>query len=425
MNPWGLGRTFGGEAESRFVTMRPGRVPGARRRAPRRRRLPQPPAPTARSAPSGRTLRSRRAPTSSSGTSRTGSSPSTSASTTPTRWSCRCDVCRERFGRDFPAQLDDEVLAFREASLVDFLGELTAHVRCARRTQHDLPAPARSRARTACATGTPSPRFRASTSSRPIRTGRASTSRPARSSQRSRSSSSRRRRRHGVVSELWVPAFRLRLTTSPTSRMRWSAARARVSSGVWVWGYEACAHMSHLATPDSLEVWERACELLADAGCGRGSPRPRARPLADLDLRSSRRARLADERARTRPSRGASRRRVTRSPRRSTRSSSGCRAADAWSTSARGRPGASRRSTQPSASPTFSMPADARRRARRRRGPRPRRSSRRPPRTTPTPARASSSGWRPVRTTSSSGSARAAGRRTCSEPFGPRATPAR
>src|SRR5215218_9310760 len=45
------------------------------------------------------------------------------------RWGCRCDVCRERFGAELPTELSDEMLAFRETSLVGFLAELVAHVR--------------------------------------------------------------------------------------------------------------------------------------------------------------------------------------------------------------------------------------------------------------------------------------------------------
>ena len=43
-------------------------------------------------------------------------------------WACACDHCRERFraayGRGLPAEMDEEVRAFREASLIDFLAEM-------------------------------------------------------------------------------------------------------------------------------------------------------------------------------------------------------------------------------------------------------------------------------------------------------------
>src|SRR5262249_21779440 len=46
----------------------------------------------------------------------------------PERWTCRCDRCAERFGRPIPAELTPEVRRFREKSVVDFLRELVGHV---------------------------------------------------------------------------------------------------------------------------------------------------------------------------------------------------------------------------------------------------------------------------------------------------------
>src|SRR5206468_2054849 len=40
------------------------------------------------------------------------------------------------------------------------------------------------------------------------------------------------------------------------------AARAAGIDDLWTWGYEACAHMTHLATPDSPLVWEAATRAL-------------------------------------------------------------------------------------------------------------------------------------------------------------------
>jgi len=44
------------------------------------------------------------------------------------RWSCVCEHCAERFGEPMPRELTPEVQAFREASVVDFLREVLAHV---------------------------------------------------------------------------------------------------------------------------------------------------------------------------------------------------------------------------------------------------------------------------------------------------------
>jgi N-acetylmuramic acid 6-phosphate etherase len=283
MNPWGLGRTFGGEAESRFVTMNPGacqvlddgrRVAAACLNHPRYRSFCADWADAAVEA--GADLVFWDEPH--------WVVPEHVGIDDATRWSCRCDVCRERFGRDFPAELDDEVLAFREASLVDFLGELTAHVRSrgGRNTICLLPAVegahgVRDWDAVASLPGVDvfatDPYWKSfDEEARPFvrRFAKLLVETAA---------------RHGVVSELWVPAFRLGAADLADLEDAVSAARAAGVDRLWVWGYEACAHMSHLATPDSLEVWERVCELLA-------TPTPRITEAAradhaDLDLRSS------------------------------------------------------------------------------------------------------------------------------------------
>lgn len=49
------------------------------------------------------------------------------------KWSCRCERCKakfkSRFGYDMPEQLTDDVKEFREDSLIDFLKEMTADVK--------------------------------------------------------------------------------------------------------------------------------------------------------------------------------------------------------------------------------------------------------------------------------------------------------
>jgi hypothetical protein len=60
----------------------------------------------------------------------------------PARWTCRCDRCAERFGGPVPAELTPEVTRFRQESVVGFLRELVGHVVSRGGRQHDLP-PAR------------------------------------------------------------------------------------------------------------------------------------------------------------------------------------------------------------------------------------------------------------------------------------------
>ena len=78
-----------------------------------------------------------------------------------------------------------------------------------------------------------------------------------------------------------------RARTSPTSKLRSPRRARKASHDIWTWGYEACGHMTSLATPDAPLVWDAVSAAL--------TARPQtatteaARPdLADLDLRSTR-----------------------------------------------------------------------------------------------------------------------------------------
>ena len=294
MNPWGLGRTFGGEAESRFVTMNPDacqvlddgrRVAAACLNHPRYRAFCAEWADAALEA--GADLVFWDEPH--------WVVPEHVGVDDPTRWSCTV----RRLSRALRPRLPGGPRrrgARLPRGVARRLPRRAHRARaCARRPQHGLPAPrGRGRARRA-RLGRRRRRFRASTSSRPIPTGRASTRRPARSFAASRSSSSRRRPATVSPRSSGCPRSASRAADIPDLEDAVSAARAAGVERVWVWGYEACAHMSHLATPDSLEVWERACRAArrADGADHRGRARRPRRPRPAL----VRRARLADERA--------------------------------------------------------------------------------------------------------------------------------
>ena len=281
MNPWGVGRTFGGEAESRFVTMRPDacqvlddgrRVAAACLNNDAYRAFCKEWADAALEA--GADLVFWDEPQ--------WVVPAHVGVDEPARWSCVCEVCRERFGRDFPRTLDDEVLAFREASLVDFLRELTEHVRArgGRNTICLLPAvegahgvrdwDAVAGLADVFATDPYWKGFGAEAGPFVDRYARLLVETASRA---------------GVVPELWLPAFGLTRDDLDDFERALAAARAAGAGRIWVWGYEACAHMSHLATPDSPEVWERSRRTRRDPARARG---PRPPPDA--------RARSADER---------------------------------------------------------------------------------------------------------------------------------
>ena len=135
-SPWGLGRTFGGEAESRFVTFHPDecqvlddgrRVAAACLNSPRYRAFCEEWADWALECGIDSLFWDEPAWV-----------VPEHVGVEPERWSCRCHHCAERFGARAAAELDDEVLAFRQASVVDFLREMLAPP--ARRDAHDLPA---------------------------------------------------------------------------------------------------------------------------------------------------------------------------------------------------------------------------------------------------------------------------------------------
>src|SRR6266511_409376 len=281
MNPWGVGRTFGGEAESRFVTMRPeacqvlddGRsVAAGCLNTPKYRSYCKEWADAALEA--GADLVFWDEPH--------WVVPAHVGVDDPTRWSCRCDACRERFGRDLPTELTGEVLAFREASLVDFLGEMVAHVHAlgGRNTICVLPAGEwahgiRDWGAVASLPGLDvfgtDPYWQVFGEPAGEFVGRFATL-AAESAARA-----------GVVPELWVPAFRLTRADIPDLEAAVDAARAAGIGRLWVWGYEACGHMSSLATPDSSAVWEAAVRALTG-----GTTEARRDEHADLDLRPTR-----------------------------------------------------------------------------------------------------------------------------------------
>jgi N-acetylmuramic acid 6-phosphate etherase len=281
MNPWGLGRTFGGEAESRFVTLRPDacqvlddgrRVAAGCLNHPDYRAYCADWADAALEA--GADLVFWDEPH--------WVVPEHVGIADNSRWGCRCDACRERFGRELPTELTDEVLAFREASVVDFLRELVAHVR------------ARGGKNTICllpvtegphgigdwdaVAGLPGLDVLATDPYWHV-FGEPAGPFVGRFAELAATTAAR----HGVAAELWLPAYRLARDDLPDFDAAVAAVRDAGVDRVWIWAYEACAHMSHLAMPDSPVVWEAVCEAVA--GRATESRRPE---LGDLDLRPTR-----------------------------------------------------------------------------------------------------------------------------------------
>jgi N-acetylmuramic acid 6-phosphate etherase len=263
VSPWGLGRTFGGEAESRWVAFHPEecqvfddgrRVAAACLNSPAYRAFCREWAAAALEAGVDSIFWDEPAWV----------IPAHVGVDDAARWGCRCDHCRDRFGRELPRELTPDVRAFREASVADFLREVVADVaaRGGRNTICLLPA----------TEGTQGISDWDSVASLPGLTTFATDpywkhwGEPAgpfvnRFAQLLRETCDR----HGVGAQLWVPSFGLTREEIPDLEDAVAGARAAGIDDLWTWGYEACGHMSHLATPDSPLVWEAVTAALTGA----------------------------------------------------------------------------------------------------------------------------------------------------------------
>jgi len=263
VSPWGLGRTFGGEAESRWVAFHPEecqvmddgrRVAAACLNSPAYRAFCKEWADVALEAGVDSIFWDEPAWV----------VPIHVGVHDPLRWTCCCDHCSERFGADIPRELSPDVRAFREASVVGFLREVVAHVaeRGGRNTICLLPATegahgisdwdsvASLPGLTTFATdpywkhwGEPAGPF--------VR-------RFARLLAETCA-------RHAVGAQLWLPSFGLTREEIPELEAAVAAAREEGIDDLWTWGYEACGDMTSLATPDAPLVWEAVTAALTGA----------------------------------------------------------------------------------------------------------------------------------------------------------------
>ncbi len=264
VSPWGLGRTFGGEAESRWVAFHPEecqvlddgrRVAAACLNSPAYRAFCKEWAAAALDAGVDDIFWDEPAWV----------VPVHVGVDDDARWTCRCAHCAERFGAAVPGELTPEVRAFREASVADFLREVVAFVSAAggANTICLLPATA----------GTQGISDWNTVASLPGLTTFATDpywkhwNEPAgpfvqRFARLLRETCDR----HGVRAQLWVPSFGLTREEIPELEAAIAAARAEGVDDLWTWGYEACGHMTHLATPDSALVWEAVTDALTGTG---------------------------------------------------------------------------------------------------------------------------------------------------------------
>ena len=259
MCPWGLGRTFGGEAESRWVTLHPEgcqvlddgrRVAAGCLNNPAYRAFCKEWADAALEAGTDYVF---------------WDEPHWAVpehvGAEPERWACCCDFCRGLSDLDLSACLTPEVRAFRERSVVDFLREMTAHVanRGGKNTICLLPltqgphgvsdwdAVAALPGLDVFATDPYWKNFGESAESFVGRFARLLAETAA---------------RHDVEAQLWLPSFGLTREDIPDLEAAIATARAAGIGDLWTWGYEACSHMTHLATSDALLVWDAITSAL-------------------------------------------------------------------------------------------------------------------------------------------------------------------
>jgi N-acetylmuramic acid 6-phosphate etherase len=253
MCPWGVGRTFGGEAESRWVTMHPEacQVLDDGRRV----------ATGCLNQPAYRSFCKEWADAAlECGTDYVfwdephWTVPEHVGVDDKERWACCCDRCLELAGGEVTQE-------FREASLVDFLREMTAHVaeRGGRNTICLLPltegshgikdwdAVASLPGLDVFATDPYWKNFDEEPGDFVGRFAKLLAETAA---------------RHGVRPQLWVPSFGLTREDIPDLEAAIEATRAAGIDDVWTWAYEACGHMTLLATADSPLVWEAVTRAL-------------------------------------------------------------------------------------------------------------------------------------------------------------------
>jgi N-acetylmuramic acid 6-phosphate etherase len=253
MCPWGVGRTFGGEAESRWVTMHPEacqvlddgrRVATGCLNQPAYRAFCKEWADAALECGTDYVFWDEPHWT----------VPEHVGIDDPERWACTCDACRELAGGEVTQ-------AFREASLVDFLREMTEHVagQGGKNTICLLPLTEGSHGikdwdAIAALPGldvfATDPYWKNFDEDPGAFVGRFAKLLAETAG------------RHGVRPQLWVPSFGLTRDDIPDLEAAIESTRAAGIDDVWTWGYEACGHMTHLATPDAPLVWEAVTRAL-------------------------------------------------------------------------------------------------------------------------------------------------------------------
>lgn len=180
------------------------------------------------------------------------------------RWSCVCRTCREafesRYDQPMPRELTPEVVAFRQESLTRFVRELVAYVadRGGRNTVCLLPPEVGSGHAdwTAVATAPGLDTLAADPYWEFF--GRDAATFVGDSSRRVTELA----KTHGITSQIWIQGFGLGPEDVDDIHAAVTAARRTGVEELWVWGYEACEHMSYLETRAPAVVWEALTHAL-------------------------------------------------------------------------------------------------------------------------------------------------------------------
>jgi N-acetylmuramic acid 6-phosphate etherase len=273
-SPWGLGRTFGGEAESRWVTFHPEecqvlddgrRVAGACLNSAAYRAFCKEWADWVLECGVDSVFWDEPA----------WMVPAHVGIDDPERWTCRCERCAERFGSPIPAERTPEVQAFRESSVVDFLREVLAHVagRGGKNTVCLLPSTEGTHGISDWNLVAELPGLTTFATDPYWKHWNEAAGPFVRRFARLLRETCER---HGVASQLWLPSFGLTAEEIPELEAAVAAAREEGVDDLWTWGYEACGHMTHLATPDAAQVWDALSVALT------GRHQPEERPTREL-----------------------------------------------------------------------------------------------------------------------------------------------
>jgi hypothetical protein len=180
-------------------------------------------------------------------------------------WGCRCGVCTglylERFGEAMPGELTPEVLQFRQDCMVEFIGDFVSYVAKQGVKPVICPLPhtegphgiadwSRLAALPGLHTLATDPYWKALRE--PLEPFVREYSRRVHDLAG----------QHDLVPQIWIQGFGIPAADAGDIATAVRIAREEGVEDLWVWGFEACGHMTTLAPDDPEAVWETTVEAL-------------------------------------------------------------------------------------------------------------------------------------------------------------------